>query len=97
MNEEALKKKAHDYVMTHYSSEGYGLCIGKLEENAYIAGYKVAMQRISDTIAFMKDDIVEHNRQVEAITVLNDITEYLELSDEEFNESTECDDVTLID
>ena len=103
MNEEALKKKAHDYVMTHYSSEGYGLCQGKLEENAYIAGYKAAMQRISDTIAFMKDDIVEHNRQVEAITVLNDILnylgfpDYLELSDEEFRECTECDDVTLID
>lgn len=96
MNEEVLKKKAHEYVMTHYSSEGYGLCIGKLEENAYIAGYKVAMQRISDTIAFMKDDSIVY-RQADAITVLNDIPDFLELSDEEFKESTECDDVTLID
>lgn len=62
MNEEALKKKAHDYVMNHYSSEGYGLCIGKLEKNAYIAGYKVAMRRVYDTIAFMRDDIMEYRR-----------------------------------
>lgn len=97
MNEEALKKKAHDYVMNHYDSEGYGTCLGKLEENAYIAGYKVAMQRIYDTIAFMRDDITEHNLQVEAITVLNDMPDYLELSDEEFKECMECDDVTLTD
>lgn len=92
MNEEALKKKAHDYVMTHYSSEGYGLCIGKLEEAAYVAGYKVAMQRISDTIAFMRDDIMEYRRGAEKIAVLNEILDYLELSDEEFKE---C--ITLID
>ena len=81
MNEEALKKKAHDYVMNHYDSEGYGTCLGRLEEAAYIAGYKVAMQRIYDTIAFMRDDIIEHNLQVEAITVLNDILNYLGFPD----------------
>ena len=80
MNEKALKKKAHDYVVSHYAALG---------EAAYIAGYKAAMQRISDTISFMRDDIIEYNRQVDAITVLNDISDYLEISDEEFKECVE--------
>jgi len=59
MNEEALKKQAHDYVMNHYDSEGYGTCLGKLEENAYIAGYKVAMQEMSEEQEQSSEDLDE--------------------------------------
>lgn len=100
MTEEALKKKAHDYVMNHYDSECYGVNDGRREEAAYIAGYKAAMQRVFDTIEWMKDDIIENNlREVTAIAALCEVLDYLELSEEEAKECMEemSDDVTLID
>lgn len=38
MLDDELKKKAHEYVMEHYSSEGYGVNNGSREGAAFIAG-----------------------------------------------------------
>ena len=42
-DDEQLKSKAHEYVLNHYDSSGYDTAQMVLEENAYMAGYKVAM------------------------------------------------------
>ena len=63
MDEEALKKKAHDYVMNHYDSEGYGTCLGKLEENAYMAGYKVAIADVNTAIDAIFEKLAEREKE----------------------------------
>ena len=49
-DDEQLKSKAHEYVLNHYESSGYGTVMMNLEENAYMAGYKVAMMEVLNTV-----------------------------------------------
>ena len=54
-DDEQLKSKAHEYVLNHYDSSGYGTVQMVLEENAYMAGYKVAVVEILELVKELSD------------------------------------------